>query len=422
MLKLICLSLFTIILFSCDNTTRNKELNSKNPPFVTAKKIPSKIDSLGTREKVEQFIKEKDTALKNFRLVRIQDFNRDNRFPIDSISKRTADSLGVDKSFYKADFDNNGYTDLLYIGEDHYCSKPMEEHCNFSCGVLMSFENDSIAIRRLTHLNWDSFVPFVNLEGEHSKLTQFVQGDYHWRERRRRSNDFSRQLVYKFDRFIEYNPKPKKYDIEEIYLSSSSCYGTCPVFKIKINQKKESFFRAKMYNFNKERNDFISLEDYEKIVDKEEGVYSVIIQKKDYQGIIDLLNYIDFPSLKNNYHVNWTDDQGVTLIVTYNNGKKKMINDYGMIGTCGLELLYKKIFDLRLNQNWKDITPKDDKSRNKFRDSIFQVEFEFIKNKQDSIDNVYRERRQKENTTFDEDVLAAEKAVEEIVKLIDTVN
>ena len=58
---------------------------------------------------------------------------------------------------------------------------------------------------------------------------------------------------------------------------------------------------------------------------------------------------------KQDYYVDWTDDQDCTLKVVYDNNKVKEVRDYGLIGTFGLKKLYQQLFELRFNQDWKKI-------------------------------------------------------------------
>ncbi|MBK6499838.1 MAG: hypothetical protein IPG00_17450 [Saprospiraceae bacterium] len=76
---------------------------------------------------------------------------------------------------------------------------------------------------------------------------------------------------------------------------------------------------------------------------------------KKWNGLIELINYIDFTNLKQDYYVDWTDDQDCTLKVVYDNNKVKEVRDYGLIGTFGLKKLYQQLFELRFNQDWKKI-------------------------------------------------------------------
>ncbi len=92
---------------------------------------------------------------------------------------------------------------------------------------------------------------------------------------------------------------------------------------------------------------------YNKINNKEaSGNFNSKIMEDKYNDIVNLLNYVDFETLKDNYAVGWTDDQSSTLKITYDNGKVKSIEDYGLIGTYGLDRIYQLLFELRENQKW----------------------------------------------------------------------
>jgi hypothetical protein len=131
---------------------------------------------------------------------------------------------------------------------------------------------------------------------------------------------------------------PAKHKIEKIEYSTSGCYGTCPIFKLTINSDKTAKWHAKMYN---------------KINNKEvSGNFNTRVTEDKYNDIVNLLNYIDFETLQDNFAVTWTDDQTATLKITYDNGKVKSISDYGLIGTYGLDRVYQLLYELRENQKW----------------------------------------------------------------------
>jgi len=95
-----------------------------NQFFFSQSKTISKIDSLGTESEVQSFIrscsKSKEDHLSEFVLKAIQNFS-ESYHSINPNIKKAADSLGINKSFYKGDFDHNGKTDLLIIGDDNTC-------------------------------------------------------------------------------------------------------------------------------------------------------------------------------------------------------------------------------------------------------------------------------------------------------------
>jgi hypothetical protein len=132
----------------------------------------------------------------------------------------------------------------------------------------------------------------------------------------------------------------KNHSVEKIEYQTGPCFGTCPEFKITINKDRVATYEA--IRFNKDE-----------INSKNEGFFHALIDVDHYERIVSLLDYIDFEKLKDSYRVNWTDDQTCILKITYDNGKSKEIEDYGLLGSFGLSNLYKMLFDLRNNQHWE---------------------------------------------------------------------
>lgn len=130
------------------------------------------------------------------------------------------------------------------------------------------------------------------------------------------------------------------------------CYGTCPVFTLKLNKSGSSEFIAENYIFFKHDDPDFEKKS-QKAFEKGEGTFKTGIKKADFQNLENLLNYINFPEFRENYAVNWTDSQTATLVITYDDGKIKKVKDYGLSGTYGLKRLYTLLFDMRFNQDWK---------------------------------------------------------------------
>jgi len=290
-------------------------------------KIPSRIDSISSKEDVEKLIRSFDKDYKRFSLKPITEFtsrNEGNEF-----CNKIADSLDITKSFYKSDFDNNGYTDLLAIGY----------YYGFKIFVVMNYGKDSLKLNSLTRRSFQecTFPKIIN----DTIIRYYNMSRPNWRTSdKAKSLQFS-DLIFRYGDFIEYNMNPKNYSIEKIEYQTTMCYGTCPKFFLSIDKNKAAIFKAEAYN--RDANDGKEIK----------GTFSTIIEEKQFLEIISLLNYIDFPSLKDNYAVSWTDDQTSILTVTYNNGQVKKIQDYGLIGTYGLDKLYQMLFNLRNNQKWK---------------------------------------------------------------------
>ena len=141
-------------------------------------------------------------------------------------------------------------------------------------------------------------------------------------------------LIFKFGDFIEEKNVAANYRIEKIDYSTTGCYGTCPIFEMSIDSNRTASYVATRFN-------------------KKQGKFKATLDSFNYGQLINLLNYIDFEKLNSNYSVGWTDDQRCYLKITYDNGKTKTINDYGLIGTFGLSRVYQLLFNLRENQSWQ---------------------------------------------------------------------
>jgi len=153
--------------------------------------------------------------------------------------------------------------------------------------------------------------------------------------------DDKRILIYIPGNSIKLNKKQKMYTIEKIEYQTTRCFGTCPQFNIVIEKSKNATFDAQNDNrLNKDKPEI-------------KGKYKAIIKDINYDEIINLLNEIDFPNLKDNYTIGRKDYQTCFLTITYDNGKLKKIRDLGLSGTPELKKLYELMFWLRFNQEWE---------------------------------------------------------------------
>lgn len=357
--------LLTIVIISFCFGCKNQNDVSKTD-FVKTEIIPSKIDSLKTEEDVQNFVRkikypfskfrEHNDSIKiyrfleKFELKKIKDFDRNQRKDYDSLTKRIADSLNITESFYKADIDNNGFSDLIIIGDDNSCSSGYPEtnskrSCNYSVYALMNFGNDTINPVDLMRLNFSGYtiVPKIEDVNDKTSLSIFESPQYNGKKK----NFKKIELAYVLGSFIEYNKNPKKFTIEKIEYEAEPCYGKCPIFELTINNDRTAVLNAIEFNSLDP-----NLREY-KISRELKGKFKTVITNEKYQEIIDLLNYLDFPTLEDNYSIPVTDIPGSVLKITYNQGKTKIISDYGKKGTLGLIKLYDLIENLRTNQEWE---------------------------------------------------------------------
>src|SRR5215203_4919944 len=123
----------------------------------------------------------------------------------DTKCRELAESVQA-KSWTKADFDNNGYTDILIIGDNYGLS---------SVVVLDKGKNNFIA-KTLTKGFPDCTVPVVRNSESQPVII------YHT------AVAAAKTLVYKFGDFIEISNSSPSYAIERIEYKTSICFGTCP--------------------------------------------------------------------------------------------------------------------------------------------------------------------------------------------------
>ena len=320
----------------------------KKETFVKAEHIPSKIDSLVTVKEVQDYIHAADTFYNFMTVVALRDITITPPAQ-DSVYKMFVRRYGVDKAFYKADFDSNGYTDLLaFMG---FKSEPdKESFTRIDPIVVMNFENDSVAVKRFSNDSPDVIVPELVLRSAQQEISLHKQYTIRKDSGKFENDTITKELVFKYGNFVEHNLSPANHQIEKIQFALTPCNGACPVFEMAINQKDISYFIAEEFNFSRYVDD--PYDDKNDIFLKE-GVFKATIEPSDYKKLTSLLNYIDFVNLENHYSVSWTCEQTVYLIITYDGGKQKKIYDYGKNGTYGLRALYELMHEMRFNQDWE---------------------------------------------------------------------
>jgi len=140
-------------------------------------------------------------------------------------------------------------------------------------------------------------------------------------------------LIYLYDDFTEFSSKPANYDVKSIFIKTTGCYGTCPIFQLTVFADGNAVYNADQYN-------------------PKAGNFKGIISGDKVSQLFSLVNYIDIKKLKDDYEVSWSDDQTAYIKIEFSDGSVKAVNDYGMIGTFGLSNLYSLLFDLRNTERW----------------------------------------------------------------------
>lgn len=278
--------------------------NAQNPQISggSAIKFHNKLDDVKTANDINEILNSIDE--KRFEAFVISE-------SLQLVNKKCggiADTFNA-KPWTKADFDNNGYTDLLVIGKDY----------THSVIVISDVGKDNFIMKDLARKFFqDCTIPVVQNDGEQPVITYYSWG----------KPTLAKTLIYKFGDFIESNNSPGTYRIEKIEYRTSGCFGACPSFGLTIDSNRKAIYKPIYFN------------------NRKKGKYTGKIKTPQFDELAKLLNYIDFLNLQDNYFVSWTDDQTSYLTITYNGGNIKNMKDYGLIGTFGLSRVYEILFNL----------------------------------------------------------------------------
>lgn len=315
----------------------------KDQTFTRSAPIPSKIDSLTTNAEVEAYIRTLDTNLRDFYLAdysKIMTFSRPDSPNTDSITRIYAKQLGINKSIYKTDFNNDGYTDLLLIGGwDNTGGRQNKsyEFYQFNSQIVMNGgkgKSTTYSIARdynfpfVPQLVETDSLPFLVLHHPQNFDTIYPP----------RPDTLQVKLVCRLGQLVEYNPKPiKHHRIEKIEFATGN-FESRATFQIILNKDDDSWFIALHHNFGPNYN---------------EGTFKADIDGADLKEFADLLNYIDFENLLEDYSIYNTGPASTALRITYDNGKVKEVYNNSGAGTYGLRAIWNKMEELRFSQNWK---------------------------------------------------------------------
>lgn len=278
--------------------------------LISNQLFANRIDSLQTDKDVVAFLKSIEEnfrsdkyeaiQLKTTEILR-QDLNCDG----------IADKWQV-KNWEKTDFNHDGLTDLVI----------MLYWYDYGAYVVMDNGNNKFKLYNLSY----------NIH-EKCKLAKPVISNGQplllYSEKKKIDT-----LVYMYNGFVELKRHPSNYNIDSVEFRTGYCYGSCPVFSIKIGKDRNAVYEAGTYN-------------------PKQGKFSATLEYGKSQAIFDLINYLSVKNLSDNYDVSWTDDQTAWLRIRFSDGSVKEIRDYGLKGTFGLRLIYSIFFDLRGNQDWK---------------------------------------------------------------------
>ncbi len=136
----------------------------------------------------------------------------------------------------------------------------------------------------------------------------------------------------------------------KIEYEAGACFGFCPIFKIVISPDRTAVIEAEHFTFTTTEG-----RGYDPNLPKE-GTFKTTLKQADYDKLISLLNGLDIKTLKKFYGSKNTSDLPTSYLrITFADGTKKEIEDYGKGGTEKLNQLYQFIENLRKSQSWTKV-------------------------------------------------------------------
>ena len=153
---------------------------------------------------------------------------------------------------------------------------------------------------------------------------------------------WSDTLIYKFGVFLKYNSFVRDRKISLLHYRSTGCPGSCPVYKIIIDNLSRATLEAtRLADFSSNPADSL------------QGTYYSKLSAEKFNELTELINYIDLSSLKSHYTISKTDQPTGIIEIVFTDSSHKRIDDYGKVGTPGLIVFHEYIDKLRFSESWK---------------------------------------------------------------------
>lgn len=259
-------------------------------------------------------------------------------FPVKPMYAKKADTLCAGKikvkDYEKADFDNNGHTDLLFNG--YQCGR-YNSGCDRISLVVLSFGEDSFQLKQLSHRRFNAFFAARIFETEGRELiianhAKFIPGpdpDSFYLEQG------SDTLQYVFGNFIELGQQAD-HRINKLVFRKSGGFSI-PIVNFEMTITPDSsWFREVVIGSGESGTKF----------------YHKRTAARDWAQLTGILHCAGFRRLKENYQAPWTCDATSYMIIEFDDGKKMEVEDYGSCGTFGLEAIFRIIDEWRETASW----------------------------------------------------------------------
>lgn len=219
-------------------------------------------------------------------------------------------------TFFKADIDNNGLTDLLLKWD--------------TCFAVLNKGNGQYDIRSIYAGEKEQYklVGLFYVEDTTLLIVRSFPFETHKQYNRTIQND---TLIFKFGDFIEYNVHSPDIGVEEILL------------------KIDNGYPGRNWDLKVQADGWATFE-----INRGKRIFAGIIDSMTFNNLVQTINYIDIPKLiekeakmgPGGPSTMSTATEIFTLTVKYNDGNPITIYDLGGQYTYGLKNLYKQLLNL----------------------------------------------------------------------------
>jgi hypothetical protein len=287
------------------------------------------IDNLRTNEQVLSFIKTLDSSYGCVTIIRPKPILWYDDY-IDSMNHFRG------RPWEKADFDNNGLTDLLFNG---FKTDILNSYSSRLSITILDMGNDNFRVKPLKLYNTQEHFAARTITINNKAYINTCRLVYRFREA---DTEFGTKfepdtLTYAFDEFIELS-KPGNYAIEGIRYCSETGFPLRQEYRIDIYGDSAILETGPVFGSDSMEHGHIAI---------------ARMDTATWSGIKAILQYMDCSNLKERYEAPWTCSITASLRIKYDGGKLKKISDYGLKGTYGLEVVHNLLANLKETLHWK---------------------------------------------------------------------
>jgi hypothetical protein len=309
---------------------------------------PNRIDSLRTDEQVLSFVRGLDIKYYWFYSLKAASFEPPNVKNSIGVKlwrryQQRVDGFGT-RPYEILDLDGNGQSDLLFSGYDTV-------NCRRLTLLVLSFGKDSFVLHSFPKERLTDFFAARPVRIGNKNFISIIEHAYYYRELSFKNRPIKLIRGYRWQRdtlrclsggLVEatraagHKVKALKYHLFPGFSTSGSYQLTISQDSLRLEKGCDLSPKTPIDSG---------------------GIFIAKMDSATMHRLQELLWYIDFERLKTNYWVGWTDDATGTIDILYDDKKRKVIYDYGLIGTYGLRSLQDLLIDLLTTQTWVRIAP-----------------------------------------------------------------